>query len=101
MHRQETYVERSYFFRKFNRTINISTFDTAYQLEIDFTLLLGQLIGFLTLLVFEALFDVYFLPIMSSLKQIDISFYRGQSNQNLPKDQKEVGNRSPRHPGAA
>ena len=34
----------------------------AYQLEIDFTLLVGQLILFLALLAFEAVFDLWIAP---------------------------------------
>ena len=35
---------------------------SAYQLEIDFTLLVGQLILFLALLAFEAVFDLWIAP---------------------------------------
>ena len=42
--------------------IMLTFLNSAYQLEIDFTLLVGQLILFLALLAFEAVFDLWIAP---------------------------------------
>ena len=61
----------------------IKTTPTAYQLEIDFSLLVGQFVLFIMLLAFEAIFEVYLSPILLKRGWI--------KNKKDPRIQRKIG----------